>query len=66
MTVLEALDEAEGVHEVAAKGFVFFWPLRFTFLGRRELPENVGNMFGGAASAELGEAIAPSHCSKRL
>lgn len=51
MTLLEAFDEAEGVQEVAAKGFVFFWPLKFTFLGRRELPENVGNMFGGVASA---------------
>lgn len=32
--------------DVAAKGFEFFWPLRLTLRGRREFPENVGNMSG--------------------
>jgi hypothetical protein len=41
---LDALEALEGVQDVAAKGFIFFWPLMFTFRGRRELPEKVGNI----------------------
>ena len=42
-TVLVALDTADGVHEVLAKGFPVE-PLRLTFRGRLELPVNVENM----------------------
>lgn len=64
-TVLDAFEALDGVHEVAAKGFMFFWPLMFTFRGRRELPEKVGNILGAGGAAAHNHTSEPVKSRKR-
>jgi hypothetical protein len=62
---LEAPSDDDGVHDVAAKGFVFFWPLRLMLRGRREVPVKVGNIFGRDVIPKIDGGEFGNHLSRR-